>query len=433
MNGRRTSALADDEETEQLLLQLMHSHQNQASRLLQRVLQFVQNRTDFGRQADLSSLQQIVNKLLNNDNSNKSSSNDSNNNHYCCNQQQSTKVTAAKISGCGGGCMTTRMTTRSMHEIAQPPQSEMAAAATSTTPLQPPPPKSTQSTCHVTSCDSLHKSSFSSSSLPSLLPQMQQSTAAAEGTIRPLWNQRTDKLPFQQRIYSICRQQQPQSVRDDRSHWVTFESPNSNNRTNESVAQCTCASHENDRQWQTVSNHLNHQNEPVKPHNQINLKPTVTVGDEKAQHQHWQQSTAATTIKPAQSSKPTLLTTTVALSEQSNDPETRNGYRVFKPDGRVWYSWSQSLHETELLLPMSPEIRRGSQCRVYIRTHSLTVLINEHGVWQHRLDGRLRYPVRPDRCFWTLQTKRHLHVMLEKAEPRWWTSVLEGEISLERI
>ncbi|KAK3915021.1 NudC domain-containing protein 3 [Frankliniella fusca] len=99
------------------------------------------------------------------------------------------------------------------------------------------------------------------------------------------------------------------------------------------------------------------------------------------------------------------------------DPSTYNGA------DRGAYRWSQTHQDLDVQVIVPETVVSSGDLEVIIKTDSLMVRHGEHVL----VSGALKHPVRDKESFWTLLPGQHVHVQLEKARPRWWTSLLEGE------
>src|SRR5207249_2970445 len=93
------------------------------------------------------------------------------------------------------------------------------------------------------------------------------------------------------------------------------------------------------------------------------------------------------------------------------------------------YSYSQTLFDIEMTIPVSEEVQTGKSVRVAIKKESLTVEVNEgHGNWICLTSGQLLFPVRVANSTWTFQKSNCVQVYLEKRDQRWWHSLLVEEV-----
>lgn len=97
------------------------------------------------------------------------------------------------------------------------------------------------------------------------------------------------------------------------------------------------------------------------------------------------------------------------------------------------YSWSQSLNDLEITIPVCSSVTGKKQCKIEIAKASLKVSLNEHETldWQTRLSGELTYSIRTNSSCWTLESGRFLRIYLDKEEPRWWNSLLKNEEKID--
>ncbi|XP_026276578.1 nudC domain-containing protein 3-like [Frankliniella occidentalis] len=99
------------------------------------------------------------------------------------------------------------------------------------------------------------------------------------------------------------------------------------------------------------------------------------------------------------------------------DPDAYNGA------DRGAYRWSQTHQDLDVQVVVPKSVVSSGALEVLIRTDSLLVRHGERDL----VSGKLKHAVRDKESFWTLLPGQHVHVQLEKARPRWWTSLLEGE------
>ena len=122
-----------------------------------------------------------------------------------------------------------------------------------------------------------------------------------------------------------------------------------------------------------------------------------------------------------------------------------NGSNVYDfKSNELLYSWSQSLSDLDISVPLPRCLTSKRQCRVTIRSNALTVAFETGQVqdglhhanisgWTARLDGQLTFAIRTSTACWTLDLSgRCLRLFLEKQQDRWWKCCLvKGEPELD--
>ncbi|XP_021967000.1 nudC domain-containing protein 3 isoform X1 [Folsomia candida] len=101
-------------------------------------------------------------------------------------------------------------------------------------------------------------------------------------------------------------------------------------------------------------------------------------------------------------------------------------------NGRVTekYSWSQTIAEVDVTIPIGQHVRKGKQMQVMIE--SGRIFIAETGsIDSPIVEGNLSFPVKKDDCYWNLLPGECVRIWLQKSQERWWQALLEGEELLE--
>ena len=125
--------------------------------------------------------------------------------------------------------------------------------------------------------------------------------------------------------------------------------------------------------------------------------------------------------------------------------DCHNGSNVYDfKSNELLYSWSQSLTDLDITVPLPNSLKSKRQCRVTIRSNALTVAFESGRVqdgdvsgntksWTNRLDGQLAFAIRTNTACWTLDLSgRRLRLFLEKQQERWWKCCLaNGEPELD--
>lgn len=98
---------------------------------------------------------------------------------------------------------------------------------------------------------------------------------------------------------------------------------------------------------------------------------------------------------------------------------------------RLLYSWSQNLSELDLTIPIC--LMDKNQCKISIKSNSLTVLVKEEKTnnWITHIDGEMVYSIRSNSAFWTLESGKAIRIFLEKEQDRWWSNFLKNEPELD--
>ncbi|XP_034238224.1 nudC domain-containing protein 3 [Thrips palmi] len=99
------------------------------------------------------------------------------------------------------------------------------------------------------------------------------------------------------------------------------------------------------------------------------------------------------------------------------DPATYNGA------DRGAYRWSQTHSDLDVQVVVPADAVSCEDLVVLIKADSLLVKYGARVL----VDGKLTHAVKDKESFWTLLPRQHVHVQLEKARPRWWSGLLEGE------
>ncbi|XP_068675149.1 nudC domain-containing protein 3-like [Montipora foliosa] len=100
------------------------------------------------------------------------------------------------------------------------------------------------------------------------------------------------------------------------------------------------------------------------------------------------------------------------------------------------YSWSQTIRDIEIKIPVPIEITKGRDVGVEIKSTHLKVWLKK-GVSPTTgnsvlLEGKLQRRVKCEESMWLLEGGKFVIVNLEKSEERFWTSVLDGDIEIDK-
>ncbi|KAK4301380.1 hypothetical protein Pmani_015164 [Petrolisthes manimaculis] len=102
------------------------------------------------------------------------------------------------------------------------------------------------------------------------------------------------------------------------------------------------------------------------------------------------------------------------------------------------YSWTQTIEDLEVRIPVPSTIRKGRQVQVSLQSGSVGVSVEEtstRGLWRNMMEGKFPHEVRGDESMWSLVPGEHVSIHLEKSEERWWDRLLVSEepIDLKQI
>ncbi|XP_066973332.1 nudC domain-containing protein 3-like isoform X1 [Macrobrachium rosenbergii] len=99
------------------------------------------------------------------------------------------------------------------------------------------------------------------------------------------------------------------------------------------------------------------------------------------------------------------------------------------------YSWTQTIEDVEMRVPVSPSIKKGKQVKVQIEANTVEVSLQEKSMWRTVVSGKLAHNIRAEESVWSLVPGEHVLISLEKKEERWWDRLLSGEdpIDMQKI
>lgn len=118
------------------------------------------------------------------------------------------------------------------------------------------------------------------------------------------------------------------------------------------------------------------------------------------------------------------------MSRCSKTSDCYNGADIYDPTTKqLIYSWSQSLTDLDVTVPLSRDLKNKNQCAISIKSNHLTVLLDQP--IPAKLDGELAYSIRSTTAYWTLEPGHCIRIFLEKAQERWWNRLLLAEPSLD--
>lgn len=116
-----------------------------------------------------------------------------------------------------------------------------------------------------------------------------------------------------------------------------------------------------------------------------------------------------------------------APMEEDKDEKEKSKYRApNKGNGLDLdnYSWTQSLQEVTVTLPVPPGTKsRDIVCDIK-KNHLKVGLRGKPSI----IDGELYKPVKPDDCFWSLEDQKAISILLTKHDQmEWWRCAVKGE------
>jgi len=91
------------------------------------------------------------------------------------------------------------------------------------------------------------------------------------------------------------------------------------------------------------------------------------------------------------------------------------------------YSWAQTITDLDLKIFVKPEVKKGKEVTVEIKSDSLSVKVHSEIL----LEGRFPFSIVKDDSYWSLVPGEAVHISLQKTQERWWTSLLEGETQID--
>lgn len=119
-------------------------------------------------------------------------------------------------------------------------------------------------------------------------------------------------------------------------------------------------------------------------------------------------------------------------SVNSVDNDCFNGGKTDK------YSWSQSLTDVDIKVPIPPFIKASKELSIEIKSYSLNVSLKKDPPRDSGLQSRvlvagtLREKIRCDESLWSLMPGDHVAVNLEKFEQKWWDGIFEGDEKIDK-
>ncbi|XP_047995254.1 nudC domain-containing protein 3 [Leguminivora glycinivorella] len=95
------------------------------------------------------------------------------------------------------------------------------------------------------------------------------------------------------------------------------------------------------------------------------------------------------------------------------------------------YSWSQTITEIDVTVPLPPDIKSSKDLKVTINPNDLHVAYRNSGTI---IKDMLQYKIKASDSVWTISGGKLL-IHLEKVQERWWTKLVnsEEEIDLDKI
>ena len=92
------------------------------------------------------------------------------------------------------------------------------------------------------------------------------------------------------------------------------------------------------------------------------------------------------------------------------------------------YSWSQTISDLTVQVPVPSEVRRARQVSVQLRNDRASVHLTGG---KELMSGRLHRPIRADESTWSLLPGDCVQLSLEKGRECWWKSLLEEEPEID--
>ena len=121
---------------------------------------------------------------------------------------------------------------------------------------------------------------------------------------------------------------------------------------------------------------------------------------------------------------------TIIKNNESDD--CFNGGRTSK------YSWSQSITDVDLKIPIPPFLKTSKELSIEIRSQSINVSLKKDPPADSGLDskvllaGTLKEKIRCDESLWSLIPGEHIAINLEKFHQKWWDGLLDGDDEIDR-
>jgi len=119
--------------------------------------------------------------------------------------------------------------------------------------------------------------------------------------------------------------------------------------------------------------------------------------------------------------KPSEIKPKVTSRAQLIGSDTYNGCSTDK------YSWSQSITDLDLKIFVKPEVKKGKEVTVEIKSDSLSVKVHSEIL----LEGLFPFSVVKDDSYWSLVPGEAINISLQKTQERWWRSLFEGETQID--
>jgi len=109
-----------------------------------------------------------------------------------------------------------------------------------------------------------------------------------------------------------------------------------------------------------------------------------------------------------------------AIKPTSSSNSKQSGVGEDSYNGRITdkYSWSQTINEVDVKVPVSSEIKKGKQLNVTITNNDIKILVpgQAEGVLLH---GKFSFPVKKDDCYWNLVPGEAIRIWLQKSQERY--------------
>jgi hypothetical protein len=106
-----------------------------------------------------------------------------------------------------------------------------------------------------------------------------------------------------------------------------------------------------------------------------------------------------------------------------NNPSSYNGAE------RDNYSWTQTIKDIDIKIPVKPEIKSSKDVKIKIDKQQLQVSTKSSG--DYLINDQLAWRIRPDDSTWSLFPGDHIQIFVEKQDERWWENLLVSEEKLD--
>ncbi|KAJ7381978.1 protein localization to pericentriolar material [Desmophyllum pertusum] len=154
-----------------------------------------------------------------------------------------------------------------------------------------------------------------------------------------------------------------------------------------------------------------------------------------------QPATEATCSASADSTSTAISTSSSQAKEDVESSEAKGlipGKSADCYNGAVLdkYSWSQTISEIEVKIPVPSSVTKGRDVGVEIKSSHLKVWLKK-GISAESdsnvlIDGKLQRTIKCEDSMWLLEGGKYIVVNLDKTEERFWTAVLEGDAEIDK-